>query len=106
MRYFTHLWLLAAIVAVGAACDDTAREVKREINEIAQPAASDVERTAGDGAAELESEKDKVGISSDDIKQDLKDAGKKLKREAEEAADGLKDAVDEADKDVARKIRE
>jgi F0F1-type ATP synthase membrane subunit b/b' len=103
MRIFTHLWMLAWVIPLFAACDDTAREVKREVNEVTT---SDAEAVREDVKAAGQDAKRKTEIAADDLKEDLKTAGSKLKKEAEDAADSVKDAVDETDKQVARKLRE
>jgi F0F1-type ATP synthase membrane subunit b/b' len=103
MRIFTHLWVLAWVVPLGAACDDTAREVKREVNEVTT---SDADAAREDVRAAGKDAKRKTEIAADNLKEDLKNAGSRLKKEAEDAADSVKDAVDETDKEVARKLRE
>jgi len=102
MRIFT-LWMLVWVVPLFGACDDTAREVKREVNEVTT---SDAEAVREDVKAAGQDAKRKTEIAADDLKEDLKTAGSKLKKEAEDAADSVKDAVDETDKQVARKLRE
>jgi F0F1-type ATP synthase membrane subunit b/b' len=103
MRISTHFWMLAWLVPLGAGCDDTAREVKREVNEITS---SDAEAVREDVKATGQDAKRKTEIVADDLKEDLKTAGSRLKKEAEDAADSVKEAVDETDKQVARKLRE
>jgi hypothetical protein len=102
MRAISHLCALAfAAVPLTLACDDTARDVKREAAEdttvVPGPAAGASAR-AGRGAVVID-------IDSQKVKEELLEAGAALKKGAENAADAVKQAVDEADKDAARSIR-
>jgi hypothetical protein len=97
MRAISHFIALAVAGALTLACDEAARDVKREAAE----ARTAVRESAGGVSARPERGALVVDIDSQKVKEELRDAGTLLKKGAELAADTVKEAVDKADKDTA-----
>jgi hypothetical protein len=71
----------ALVLALGLglfACDDTGKAIKQEVKE----------------------------VDTEQVKQDLKETGKKLEEGAQQALDQTGKAIDKVDKKVAEEIRE
>jgi hypothetical protein len=101
MRAISQVTAIA--VAAGPfllACDDTGRDVKREAAE----AGTEVRHSAGGGGARIEPGGVVVDIDSQKVKEGLREAGTVLKEGAESAAESVKEAIDEADKDAVPRV--